>query len=118
MINIYQFIVIIIIIIIIIVIVIIVIIIIIGRFSPAPWCFSWSWSSASTRDISQVARQQFSLLLTLLNTNQPSPPSFLGRYSLATLLLLCKQPFTANTVLVFLSILISPSNMQSTIPTL
>ena len=49
----------------------------------------------------------------------PPPPlpltSYLGKYSLATLLLACKQRFIANIFLVFLSLLICSSTLQSMI---
>ena len=56
--------------------------------------------------------------------NQPPPPPpppqpfFLGRYSLATLLLECKQHFIANIFLVFLSLLALSSTPQSMVPAL
>ena len=61
----------------------------------------------------------FSLLLdTLLNSKLPSSPSFLSRYILPTLLLVCRQPLIANIFLVFLSMLNSSSATQSAITAL
>lgn len=58
------------------------------------------------------------LISTYLNTNQPSPLSFLGRDSLVTLLLVYREPFIGNIVLFFLCMLANSSTVQTTIPTL
>ena len=61
----------------------------------------------------------FALLLThSLMPISPIPPSFLGRYSLTTLLLVCRQPPIAKIFLVLLSMLATSSIVQSTIPAL
>ena len=62
--------------------------------------------------------QGFALPLYHSYNQSPLPPSYLGRYSLATLLLAYKQHFIANIFLVSLSLLTRSSTLLSMIPAL
>ena len=77
-------------------------------------------STYSVLSLREPCQDLFSLFTTRKTNHRPPPPQpfFLGRYSLATLLLECKQHFIANIFLVFLSLLALSSTPQSIVPAL
>ena len=80
--------------------------------------FKAAWSIHSVVSLRWRCRDLLSFLTQSSVLISPLPPSFLSRYSLAILLLVCLHPFIAKIFLVLLSMLTSSSTVQSTIPAL